>query len=94
MAWTFDAELWRHESFPAWAFIALPEDVSDAVSVLGGPPRGFGAVKVEVGVGASTWQTSVFPDPARGYVMPVKAAVRRAERLTLGDTVEVRLRLV
>jgi hypothetical protein len=93
-AWTFEAELWSAEAFAAWAFVALPSDVGDDVRLLSGPPTGFGSVRVEVTLGASTWRTSVFPDKARGYVLPVKAAVRRREGLELGDRVEIELTLV
>jgi hypothetical protein len=36
------------------------------------------------------WTTSLFPKDGR-YLVPVKAWVRKAERLELGDTVTVRL---
>ncbi len=36
------------------------------------------------------WETSLFPKDGL-YVLPVKDAVRRAERLAEGDTVAVRL---
>ena len=54
-------------------------------------PTAFGSVRVEASVGATTWRTSVFPDKVRGYVLPVKAAVRRAEGLDVGDDVTVSL---
>jgi uncharacterized protein DUF1905 len=93
-AWTFEAELWSSEQFAAWAFVTLPAEVGDDVRLLSGPPRGFGSVRVEVTVGGSTWRTSVFPDKARGYVLPVKSLVRRREELELGDRVELALALV
>lgn len=93
-SWTFDAELWSSEQFAAWAFVTLPAEVGDDVRLLSGPPTGFGSVRVEIMLGASTWRTSVFPDKARGYVLPVKSAVRRREGLELGDRVRVALVLV
>ena len=92
--WTFDTELWSSESFAAWAFVTLPAEVGDDVRLLSGPPTGFGSVRVEVTLGGSTWRTSVFPDKARGYVLPVKSQVRRKEALELGDTVQVAVSLV
>ncbi|MFB9930322.1 DUF1905 domain-containing protein [Amycolatopsis halotolerans] len=56
---------------------------------LGGPSRGFGSMRVQVGVGATTWRASVFPDSTRGYVLPVKRAVREAEKLDPGDVARV-----
>ena len=55
----------------------------------------FGAVRVRVTVGATTWSTSVFPDSKQGsYVLPVKKAVRVAEGLDDGDDVEVTLEVL
>jgi len=93
-SWEFEAELWSSEQFAAWAFLTLPADVGDDVRLLSGPPTGFGSVRVEVTLGTSTWRTSVFPDKARGYVLPVKSLVRRTEDLELGDIVELSLGLV
>jgi hypothetical protein len=93
-SWTFEAELWASESMGSWVFVSLPAEVGDDVRLLSGPLRGFGSVRVEVTLGTSTWRTSVFPDKARGYVLPVKSAVRRREDLEVGDRVELSLALV
>ena len=91
--WEFEAELWPVEQ-GSWVFLTLPEDVDEDVRLLSGPPSGFGSVRVEVTVGRSTWRTSVFPDKARGFVLPVKKDVRRAEDLEVGDRCVVRLALL
>jgi len=93
-SWDFEAELWSSESVASWAFVTLPGEVGDDVRLLSGPPTGFGSVRVEVTVGGSTWRTSVFPDRVRGFVLPVKSAVRRREGLEVGDPVAVTLTLV
>jgi hypothetical protein len=67
--------------------------VSEDIRLLSGPPTGFGSVRVEVTLGTSTWRTSVFPDKVRGYVLPVKAQVRRTASLELGDVVRLTLAL-
>ena len=94
----FDAELWEWDARRAdsWIFVSLPADASDEIrDRAGGPRRGFGAVRVRVTVGGSTWQTSIFPDKASGcYVLPVKRAVRTAEALDTGDVATVRVELV
>ena len=92
---TFTAELFRWPCESAWHFVAVPEDLADDIRVLGGPPRGFGSVRVEVTVGSTTWLTSVFPGAKRcTYVLPVKKEVRRAEGLAEGDPVAVALRIL
>jgi hypothetical protein len=64
-----------------------------------GPPRphpdafvsyGWGMIPVTARIGGTGWKTSLFPKDGR-YIVPVKAAVRRAEGLEAGDTVTVRL---
>jgi hypothetical protein len=53
--------------------------------------RGWGSVRLRIRIGASAWQTSAFPSKEQGWIVPVKAAVRRAEGLTEGDAVTVEL---
>lgn len=96
--WSFAAAPWRWDArTDSWVFVSLPPAVSDEVAERadGGAPRGFGAVRVEVRCGATTWRTSVFPDTARGcYVLPLKAAVRRAESVEVDREVRFVLRLL
>ena len=51
---------------------------------------GWGMVPVTVGLGDTAWTTSLWPKDG-GYVVPLKAAVRRAEGVELGDVVTLRL---
>lgn len=91
----FTGVLWRWEAQDAWRFITVPVDLAEAIRLTAGPPKGFGSVRVEVTVGATTWQTSVFPDATRGaFVLPIKKAVRRAEDLDDGDELTVTLRVL
>ena len=92
----FTASLWEHEGEAAWFFASLPESVSDDIADQQGPHRrGFGSVRVSVTVGSTTWKTSVFPDSKRKtYILPVKKAVRTAERLTTDTPVAFALALI
>ncbi|HRE33573.1 MAG TPA: DUF1905 domain-containing protein, partial [Sphingopyxis terrae] len=50
--------------------------------------------KVRATVGDTRWNTSVFPHKeSGGWLLPVKAAVRKAEGLTEGDVVTVTVSL-
>jgi hypothetical protein len=93
-AFRFTSELWQSATVASWVFVAVPPEVGEEIRFRAGPPTAFGSVRVEVTVGSTTWRTSVFPDKARGYVLPVKTAVRRAERLEIGDDVRVTLVVV
>jgi hypothetical protein len=82
----FTAELWEWNGEGSWHFVSVPEEVSDEIEAMfGHRSGGFGSVKVEVTVGRTTWQTSLFPDRKREtYILPMKKAVRTAERLQVG----------
>jgi hypothetical protein len=86
----FTAELWLHSDMPgAWYFITLPLDAADEIRATS-ERRGFGSVRVRATIGASEWDTSVFPDTKTGsFVLPVKAAVRDKQDIDEGDRVAV-----
>ena len=97
-SWEFTAPLWRWTARQetadpsAWCFVTLPEDVSEELRIVAGEPRGFGSVPVHVRSGTSAWDTSVFPDGESGcFVLPVKKAVRTAQRVEEGDEMTVQL---
>lgn len=94
----FSAELfiWDAAAKATWFFLTVPADVSDALRLEAGEPRGFGSIRVQARIGATTWATSVFPttDPPGCFLLPVKKAVRAAEVLEDGDPVDVTLRAV
>jgi hypothetical protein len=47
---------------------------------------------VRASVGSSTWSTSLFADAkSSSYALPIKADVRRRERLEAGDVATVRI---
>lgn len=92
----FTAPLWVWDArrTDTWTFVSLPEDAADDVLDVAGPhSRGFGSLRVEVRVGATTWRTSIFPSDTT-YVLPVKRAVRTAEGLEPGHPVRVHLRVL
>jgi hypothetical protein len=91
LEFTFDAEIWQTGSMAAWHFVSLPPEAGDEIRDRVDLARpGFGSVRVDVTVGGTRWQTSIFPDTKRGtYVLPLKAAARHAEGLVAGDRATV-----
>lgn len=74
-----------------WYFVTAPEEECfdlQATSAL--VSYGWGMIPVTVQIGETEWTTSLFPKDGR-YLVPVKARVRKAERLGEGATVAVRL---
>lgn len=93
--WEFDAELWEYSGKGSWHFLTIPPDIGFAVrSETEGRRGGWGMVAVIAEIGGSRFETSIFPDKASGsYLLPVKAAVRKAEKARAGDLLRVRFRL-
>ena len=94
---TFAAELYRWDArrSDTWVFVNLPAEESQEIRDLaGGLPRGFGSLRVRAEIGTTAWRTSIFPDKAGHYVLPLKRAVRDAESLDIGDTAQVTVALV
>jgi hypothetical protein len=89
------AKLWRYPGDKAsWYFISLPRKVADEIRIVDAGPkrRGFGSLRVQATIGGSTWGTSIFPSAKdQGYLLPVKAQVRKAESLEVGKMVALEL---
>jgi len=91
------AKLWRWSGGKAgWYFATLPAAISREIRLVDAGPRrvGFGSLRVEAIIGESTWQTSIFPSAElKSYLLPIKAAVRKAEKLMEGKTFEIQIRV-
>ena len=87
--------IWKGEAAGRWFFLTIPEEQSGEFRAEAfGTPRGFGSVRVEATIGDVTWRTSVFPLNSGGYLLPVKADVRKRAGLAAGDEVTVELKLL
>jgi len=79
----------------SWHFLTVPEDQSAEIRAHSLLARGgFGSVKVEARIGEVRWRTSVFPQKSGGYILPVKAGVRRDAGIAGGDEVSFELEIL
>jgi hypothetical protein len=87
----FSGEIWFWKGPAPHHFVTVPERES---AVLESTSRvvtyGWGMIPVTVRLGQTRWTTSLFPKDG-GYIVPLKAAVRKAEACGAGDTVTLRL---
>jgi hypothetical protein len=90
--------IWSSDKAPAsWHFLTIGGEAAEAIHATmlmrrleGGRRRGWGSVRVTATIGETRWQTSIFPaKESGGYLLPVKADVRKAEGLIAGDSVQV-----
>ena len=96
MTHSFSGILWAIPGELAWVFVTLPEHLSMNIRAMPRPPRpGFGSLRVAVSIGRTSWKTSIFPDSKSGcYLLPLKKAVRVAQRLDVGDTAEITIEVL
>jgi hypothetical protein len=74
-----------------WFFVAVPEEQSrDLKAISNIVTYGWGVIPVDVRIGKTKFQTSLFPKHGL-YLVPIKASVRKAENLAVGETVRVYL---
>jgi hypothetical protein len=94
--------LWSSDKAPAsWHFLTIDGEAAEAIHTLAlmrrlefGRKRGWGSIKVRATIGDTSWETSIFPaKDIGGWLLPVKAAVRKAEALVAGDEVSVTIDL-
>ena len=91
MEMEFSGEIWFWKGPSPFHFVTVPEDFCDALDATAGlVSYGWGMIPVRVRIGDTDWKTALWPKDGR-YIVPLKVAVRRAEKLELGATTTVRL---
>ena len=90
------ATLWHWQSSKpgtGWYFLTIDGQTSAEIRYAAlGRTGGFGSIKVDVRIGDTRWRTSIFPHrESGGFILPVKAAVRKSEAIVEGDMVRLSL---
>jgi hypothetical protein len=89
---------WRPEkpSAASWYFLTIDgQAAADIRYAALGRKRGFGSVKVQAILGKTVWQTSLFPHKdSGGFLLPMKATVRKSEGVAEGDKVTVQVEVL
>ena len=89
----FTGEVWFWRGPAPWHFVTVPDPAAAEIEAVASQVTyGWGVIAVSATVGGTTWRTSLIPKDGC-YLVPLKAAVRTAEQIELGDIVTGRLRL-
>ncbi|AGZ45205.1 DUF1905 domain-containing protein [Actinoplanes friuliensis] len=87
----FSGEVWFWKGPAPWHFITVPDEQCGQLEAASAVVSyGWGMIPVAARIGDTEWTTSLWPKDGR-YIVPVKAWVRKAEEVDVGDTVTVRL---
>jgi hypothetical protein len=87
----FTATLIEWRGPAPFVFAPIPDDLTGEIAFAARDVNyGWGVVPVSAAIGASRFTTSLFP---RGgaYLLPIKVAVQRAERIGPGSSVTARI---
>ena len=88
--------LWSGEG-GSWHFVTIPPEEAVEIrleAAASGIRRGFGSVRVAARINGVAWKTSIFPQKSGGYLLPVKAAVRRDAGIAADDVVTVTIETI
>ncbi len=77
----------------SWHFLTIDGQTAAEIRFAAlGRTGGFGSIKVKARIGDTRWNTSIFPQrESGGFILPIKAEVRKREGLGEGDEVRVSL---
>ncbi len=92
---TIKTKIWLYPGNAAWHFVTIPQKESKAIQErFGAFHRGWGSLRVTVTIKNTSWKTSIFRDKKReGYLLPIKADVRRKEGIYARDEIIVRIEI-
>lgn len=99
LSFSFSGECWLWQTDKAaWHFVTLPKDKSEEIAFfnenMSVKKRGWGSVRVIATIGNTEWKTSIFPQAKAGtYILPIKADVRKAEKILVGKMVHITLKI-
>ena len=93
MTLEFSGEVWYWRGPAPHHFVSVPaEQCADLSAASKLVTYGWGMIPVRARIGETEWKTSLFAKDG-GYVVPLRATVRKAEGFAEGDTVTVTLSL-
>jgi len=84
---------WRPADSAGWHFLSVEGSVAAEIKYAAlGRASSFGSIRVAVTIGDTQWKTSLFPHKQTGgYLLPIKAEVRRREGIASDSEVTARL---
>lgn len=88
---SFTGEVFYWRGPAPWHFVTVTEELCEALAARSSQVSyGWGMIPVTARVGSTEWRTSLFAKDG-SYVVPLKASVRHAEGIELGDVVTLHL---
>ena len=93
MEFSFSNTVWEWRGPAPYHFVSIPLEIAHEIKQLASAVTyGWGMIPVSGKIGATSFSTSLWAKNGT-YAVPLKDAVRKAERISIGDMVSVKLAL-
>ncbi|MEY2780090.1 MAG: hypothetical protein RL623_1270 [Actinomycetota bacterium] len=93
MNFTFTASVWEWRGPAPYHFVSVPVEIAQEIKELASAVTyGWGMIPVAGKIGNTSFTTSLWAKNGT-YAVPLKDSVRKAEGISLNDTVSVELTL-
>lgn len=93
MNFTFTASVWEWRGPAPYHFVSVPLEIAQEIKELASAVTyGWGMIPVDGKIGNTSFTTSLWAKNGT-YAVPLKDALRKAEGISLNDTVSVELTL-
>lgn len=90
----FSGEVWYWRGPAPFYFVTVPAEPSrQLLQIMTSVTYGWGMIPVNATIGKTEWYTALWPKDG-GYILPLKSAVRKAERIEEGDAVVAQLQVI
>jgi hypothetical protein len=86
----YKTTIWRWKAEAGWHFITVDKETSTKFKKGAAKnANGWGQIKIQAKIGKTVWKTSAFPGKEGVLVIPLKADVRKKEKLKEGDEITI-----
>ena len=88
-----NASVWKHSATGGWYFVSLPIEFSEEIRQnMKWQEEGWGRLKAKVKIRETSWDTAIWYDTKLGtYILPLKAVIRKKEKIKIGDIFEIEI---
>ncbi len=93
MEFEFEGKVWFWKGPAPWYFVSVPPELSERIKLMANSVTyGWGMIPVYATVGRTRWYTAMFEKDGL-YILPLKVAIRKAERIEEDEMIVVRLEI-
>ena len=88
----FNGSIWQYSTLKgSWYFVSLPMEIAEEIREnLKWQEEGWGRLKATAKINHAEWETAIwFDTKMKTYLLPLKADIRRKEKLDIGNSVSI-----